>query len=156
MAALMGYLEESVKLVVWSAAEIAVTMVCNSIPICRPLYKRYLDKWVLRRDRRYQVKEVSGAGSGGTDSARKDPFRQRQMSEGESEVGVDQMKTVTENWAIGGLPAMSTMDSGGMHDDNHSESGILGLDDTAHGDYSSSKTLGHEGNEVVAGEKPVG
>ncbi|KAH7312592.1 hypothetical protein B0I35DRAFT_59363 [Stachybotrys elegans] len=38
------YLRDTVGLIVWSAAEIAVTMICISIPVCRPLYKKYIDK----------------------------------------------------------------------------------------------------------------
>lgn len=34
--------EDTVDLIVWSAAEIAVTMICIGIPVCRPLYKRLL------------------------------------------------------------------------------------------------------------------
>jgi hypothetical protein len=39
-----NYLRDTVGLVVWSAAEISVTLICISIPVCRPLYKKYLDK----------------------------------------------------------------------------------------------------------------
>lgn len=35
--------EDTVGLIIWSAAEIAVTMVCIGIAICRPLYKNVLD-----------------------------------------------------------------------------------------------------------------
>ncbi|KAJ4184480.1 hypothetical protein NW759_017023 [Fusarium solani] len=48
-----NYLEDTVSLVVWTAAEIAVTMVCIGIPVCRPLYKRYLEKWTSRDASRY-------------------------------------------------------------------------------------------------------
>ncbi|KAK8068801.1 hypothetical protein PG994_005417 [Apiospora phragmitis] len=33
---------DTVGLIVWPAAEIAVTMICIGIPVCRPLYKRFL------------------------------------------------------------------------------------------------------------------
>lgn len=36
--------EDTVGLIVWSAAEISVTMVCIGIPVCRPLYKNFLNK----------------------------------------------------------------------------------------------------------------
>lgn len=36
--------EDTVGLIVWSAAEIAVTMICIGIPVCRPLYKNFLDR----------------------------------------------------------------------------------------------------------------
>ncbi|KAF4774681.1 hypothetical protein HER10_EVM0002379 [Colletotrichum scovillei] len=35
-----NYLRDSVGLIVWSAAEMAITMICVGIPVCRPLYKR--------------------------------------------------------------------------------------------------------------------
>ncbi|GAB1319258.1 Integral membrane protein pth11 [Madurella fahalii] len=49
-----NYLKDTVGLIVWSAAEIAVTMICIGIPVCRPLYKRFLDKI-----------STNGTGSGG-------------------------------------------------------------------------------------------
>ncbi|KAK4033041.1 hypothetical protein C8A01DRAFT_40508 [Parachaetomium inaequale] len=51
-----NYLNDTVGLIVWSAAEIAVTMICIGIPICRPLYKHWLDRL---------LGYASGAGSGG-------------------------------------------------------------------------------------------
>lgn len=54
--------EETVGLIVWSAAEIAVTMICIGIPVCRPLYKRYLDKWTSRDASKYQ-EQIEGGGS---------------------------------------------------------------------------------------------
>ncbi|KAH6856277.1 hypothetical protein B0I37DRAFT_351358 [Chaetomium sp. MPI-CAGE-AT-0009] len=50
------YPYDTVGLIVWSAAEIAVTMVCIGIPICRPLYKQWLDR---------MLSYGSGIGSGG-------------------------------------------------------------------------------------------
>ncbi|KAH6647736.1 hypothetical protein BKA67DRAFT_539582 [Truncatella angustata] len=38
-----NYLKDTVGLIVWSTAEIAVTMICIGIPICRPLYKTFLE-----------------------------------------------------------------------------------------------------------------
>ncbi|KAH6843269.1 hypothetical protein B0I37DRAFT_393535 [Chaetomium sp. MPI-CAGE-AT-0009] len=35
-----NYLKDSVGLIVWSAAEMAITLICIGIPVCRPLYKR--------------------------------------------------------------------------------------------------------------------
>ena len=36
--------EDSVGLIVWSAAEMAVTLICIGIPVCRPLYKRMFQR----------------------------------------------------------------------------------------------------------------
>ncbi|KAK3294502.1 uncharacterized protein B0H64DRAFT_188895 [Chaetomium fimeti] len=52
------YPYDTVGLIVWSAAEIAVTMVCIGIPICRPLYKQWLDRML-------SYGYGSGVGSGG-------------------------------------------------------------------------------------------
>jgi hypothetical protein len=35
-------------LIVWSAAELTVTMICIGIPVCRPLYKKCFKKWTSR------------------------------------------------------------------------------------------------------------
>ncbi|KAK4156596.1 hypothetical protein C8A00DRAFT_40981 [Chaetomidium leptoderma] len=35
-----NYLHDSVGLIVWSSAEMAITLICIGIPVCRPLYKR--------------------------------------------------------------------------------------------------------------------
>ncbi|OHW95981.1 hypothetical protein CSPAE12_05368 [Colletotrichum incanum] len=43
-----NYLKETVHLIVWSGAEIAVTMICIAIPVCRPLYKQCINKWTSR------------------------------------------------------------------------------------------------------------
>jgi len=40
-------------LIVWTAAEITVTMVCIGIPVCRPLYKKYFRKWTTRNSSNY-------------------------------------------------------------------------------------------------------
>lgn len=40
-------------LIVWTAVEITVTMVCIGIPVCRPLYKKYFRKWTTRNSSNY-------------------------------------------------------------------------------------------------------
>ncbi|KAK5651804.1 hypothetical protein OQA88_11672 [Cercophora sp. LCS_1] len=39
-----NYLRDSVGLIVWSSAEMAVTLICIGIPVCRPLYKRMFQR----------------------------------------------------------------------------------------------------------------
>ncbi|RMJ03486.1 hypothetical protein CDV36_014978, partial [Fusarium kuroshium] len=39
-----NYLKDSTGIIVWSAAEMAVTMICIGIPVCRPLYKNYISR----------------------------------------------------------------------------------------------------------------
>ncbi|KAG4269115.1 hypothetical protein FPRO04_12238 [Fusarium proliferatum] len=56
-----NYTKATVGLIVWSAAEIAVTMVCIGIPVCRPLYKQYLDKWISRDGSKYEKHSDGGS-----------------------------------------------------------------------------------------------
>lgn len=57
-----NYLKDSVGIIVWSAAEMAVTMICIGIPVCRPLYKDYIDRLTSRNTSKY--KDISGNGVG--------------------------------------------------------------------------------------------
>lgn len=42
----MLVIENTVRLISWSAAEISVTLICIGIPILRPLYKKRLNKLI--------------------------------------------------------------------------------------------------------------
>ncbi|KAH8683780.1 hypothetical protein BGZ61DRAFT_496109 [Ilyonectria robusta] len=55
-----NYLKDSVGIIVWSAAEMAVTMVCIGIPVCRPLYKKYLGKWSSKDGSKYNANTAGG------------------------------------------------------------------------------------------------
>ncbi|KAH7142930.1 hypothetical protein B0J13DRAFT_585588 [Dactylonectria estremocensis] len=55
--------KDSVGIIVWSAAEVAVTMVCIGIPICRPLHKKYLDKWTSKDGSKYKANTAGGLGA---------------------------------------------------------------------------------------------
>ncbi|KAH8666576.1 hypothetical protein BX600DRAFT_497366 [Xylariales sp. PMI_506] len=52
-----NYLKDTVGLIVWSTAEIAVTMICIGIPTCRPMYKDFLDKLISGNASEYQRQE---------------------------------------------------------------------------------------------------
>ncbi|KAI1061521.1 hypothetical protein LB506_011820 [Fusarium annulatum] len=54
-----NHTKDPVGLIVWSAAEMTVTMICIGIPVCRPLYKKYFSKWSSRNSSKYQ--QNSGA-----------------------------------------------------------------------------------------------
>jgi hypothetical protein len=45
---------------VWSAAEIAVTMICIGIPVCVPLYKRYREKSTAGDTSNYRQQSEGG------------------------------------------------------------------------------------------------
>ncbi|KAK1954532.1 hypothetical protein LY78DRAFT_742318 [Colletotrichum sublineola] len=40
----MNFTKDTVQLIIWHACELAVTMVCIGIPVCRPLYKGWINK----------------------------------------------------------------------------------------------------------------
>ncbi|KAK8018824.1 hypothetical protein PG991_008014 [Apiospora marii] len=52
-----NYLKDTVGLIVWSAAEIAVTMICIGIPVCRPLYKRLLNQLTSSDGSKYKKRD---------------------------------------------------------------------------------------------------
>ncbi|QPC58871.1 hypothetical protein HYE67_001102 [Fusarium culmorum] len=75
--------EDPMGLIAWTAAEITVTMICIAIPVCRPLYKNFFNKWTSRNSSNYpnsgasyplqtigggvlQAKRVDRNGSGST------------------------------------------------------------------------------------------
>ncbi|VUC25269.1 unnamed protein product [Clonostachys rosea] len=62
-----NFLKDVVSIIIWAAAEIAVTMVCIGIPICRPLYKDYLSRLSSRDTSKYKglSGERRGGGKGG-------------------------------------------------------------------------------------------
>ncbi|KAL3601020.1 hypothetical protein FPOAC2_05273 [Fusarium poae] len=45
--------KDPMGLIVWSAAELTVTMICIAIPVCRPLYKKCFTKWTSRGSSNY-------------------------------------------------------------------------------------------------------
>ncbi|RKK16516.1 hypothetical protein BFJ66_g15770 [Fusarium oxysporum f. sp. cepae] len=55
-----NHTKDPVGLIVWSAAEMTVTMICIGIPVCRPLYKKYLSKRSSRNSSKYR-EQNSGA-----------------------------------------------------------------------------------------------
>ncbi|KAF9768753.1 hypothetical protein IL306_013901 [Fusarium sp. DS 682] len=55
-----NHTKDPVGLIVWSAAEMTVTMICISIPVCRPLYKKYFSKWSSCGSSKYR-EQNSGA-----------------------------------------------------------------------------------------------
>ncbi|EKJ74276.1 hypothetical protein FPSE_05573 [Fusarium pseudograminearum CS3096] len=78
-----NHTKDPMGLIVWSAAELTVTMICIAIPVCRPLYKKCFSKWTSRNSSNYpnsgasyplrtigggvlQAKRVDRNGSGST------------------------------------------------------------------------------------------
>ncbi|KAK4641122.1 hypothetical protein QC761_609580 [Podospora bellae-mahoneyi] len=102
-----NYTKDTVGLIVWSAAEIAITMICIGVPVVRPLYKGFIDKLTSRATRstsgykkqsgpRYGLKTFGGStmpgasrwhaettdGEEGDDKAKKAEQRTRQLKMG--------------------------------------------------------------------------
>ncbi|KAG7050930.1 hypothetical protein JMJ77_0001560 [Colletotrichum scovillei] len=48
----VNFTKDTVALIIWHAAELAVTLVCIGIPVCRPLFKGWLSKWSSRNGSR--------------------------------------------------------------------------------------------------------
>ncbi|KAJ4409992.1 hypothetical protein N0V85_004023 [Neurospora sp. IMI 360204] len=62
-----NYSRDTVGLIVWSSAEIAITMICIGIPVCRPLYKSFFNKIISSRNgtsRGYQKQSGGGGATG--------------------------------------------------------------------------------------------
>jgi len=68
-----NYLKDVVGIIIWHAAELCTTMVCIGIPVCRPLYMRWLDGWVSTKEsgesnsQRGGWKKDNGDDSGNSD-----------------------------------------------------------------------------------------
>ncbi|KAK3389998.1 hypothetical protein B0H63DRAFT_106289 [Podospora didyma] len=102
-----NYLKTSVGLIVWSAAEMAITLICIGIPVCRPLYKGMF--------RRFWPEGGSSNGggykkqSGGNDSS----YVLRTIGGGA--VGLDG-KPIPKNHRAGGATNNSTVNKSGNRD----------------------------------------
>lgn len=129
--------EDTVGLIIWSAAEIAVTMICIAVPVCRPLYNRFLDKFTSRGTGSYQRQNGSGQTPGfalhtfggstllprGAQDRQLAGKKRNSRSEGES----------GEQPRLGGLKMGSTstyaVAMGARHEENHSDEEILGAEE---------------------------
>ncbi|KAH6898040.1 hypothetical protein B0T10DRAFT_525463 [Thelonectria olida] len=123
-----NYLKDTVGLIVWSSAEIAVTMICIGIPVCRPLYKRYLDKWTSRdASNKYQQQSEGGSYALQTYGGSMRPRRGGDSTDpsvgGDSVMHKDRKIGLsgpfTKSYAIGG---------GRVRGDDQSDESILGPD----------------------------
>ncbi|KAF4446713.1 hypothetical protein F53441_9646 [Fusarium austroafricanum] len=56
-----NHTKDPVGLIVWSAAEMTVTMICIGIPVCRPLYKKYFSKWSSGDSSKYLEQRSGGS-----------------------------------------------------------------------------------------------
>ncbi|KAM5354754.1 hypothetical protein ACJ41O_001401 [Fusarium nematophilum] len=112
-----NYLKDSAGLIVWSAAEMAVTMICIGIPVCRPLYKNYIDRLASGgTSTRYRDLSGGAKASAGV-NLRTFGGNETSVNSGTHEVsiGSSHRKVVTGVMTPKGFPR-----------DNESEEGILG------------------------------
>ncbi|KAM5354838.1 hypothetical protein ACJ41O_001484 [Fusarium nematophilum] len=112
--------ENSVGIIVWGAAEMAVTMVCIGIPICRPLYKRYLGKWTSKDDSKYKrnnsgIYQLESFRHGESRLENRTQSGDTSIADEERAMGLN--SPFTKAYAVGSFPA-----------DNQSEEEILGSD----------------------------
>ncbi|KAF9877444.1 hypothetical protein CkaCkLH20_05144 [Colletotrichum karsti] len=122
------YLNDTVGLIVWSAAEIAVTMICIGIPVCRPLYKRYLEKLTSRDSDKYP--EHSEGASYGLRTFGGAPMHPgQQVKDDEGSDGADSITKTERKLGFGG-PFTKSYATGGkpVTGDNQSDEEILGPD----------------------------
>ena len=104
--------EATVGLVVWSAAEIAVTMICIGIPVCRPLYKDYLDKLTSndrskgadvsgrKRTHDYPLRTFGGSTMQRLEEDASDPYDSSTIGNSERKIGVK--GPFSQSYAVGG------------------------------------------------------
>ncbi|KAF0315790.1 integral membrane protein pth11 [Colletotrichum asianum] len=118
------YLKDTVGLIVWSAAEIAVTMICIGIPVCRPLYKQYLDR--LTSSDTGQYHERSHGGSYGLRTFGGTSMRPG-LGRDEASDGVDSITKVERKTGLGGrFSRPYFVGSKPVSGDNQSDEEILG------------------------------
>ena len=118
-------------LIVWSAAEMTVTMVCIGIPVCRPLYKKYFRKWTTRNSSNYPENN-SGAsyplqtiGGGIIPAKRADRNRSGNTSDTHDKI----MREHERRFGIGSSLSRTKVypkGDGRCHGDDQSEDEILG------------------------------
>lgn len=102
-------------------------MICIGIPVCRPLYKRYLDKWTSRDASNYQ--ERSGGGSYPLKTFGGSTLRPRPSDRDNSSEGGDSITLAERKLGIGGPYNKSFARAGGrVRGDDQSEESILGPD----------------------------
>ena len=127
-------------MIVWSAAEIAVTMICIGIPVCRPLYKQYLDKWTSRDasknyqqqrsgGRSYPLRTFGGSTMPGDVDERDADVKDQAASSDHSLTGGDSVTTADRKLGLNG-PFTKSYAMGGerVTGDNQSDEEILGPD----------------------------
>ncbi|KAM0420320.1 hypothetical protein ACHAPT_011862 [Fusarium lateritium] len=126
-----NYLKDTVGLIVWSAAEISVTMICIGIPVCRPLYKKYLEKLTSRDASKYRdYRDRSEGGSYPLKTFGGSTVRPGQDNkDGDTSDGDDSITRAERKLGIGG-PFTKSYVMGGerVRGDNQSDEQILGPD----------------------------
>ncbi|KAK3940295.1 hypothetical protein QBC46DRAFT_127916 [Diplogelasinospora grovesii] len=137
-----NYLKDTVGLIVWSAAEIAVTMICIGIPVCRPLYKRFLDRLLSKGNSGYQKQGASNGPRFGlrTFGGSAMPNRWESNADGKSQVshttsgtdngpggsGANNGSFTDVKLGINGPFTETRAMAGRVAPDNHSDEEILG------------------------------
>lgn len=138
-----NYLKDVVGIIIWHAAEFCSTMVCIGIPVCRPLYRDWLNSWESSRgssntgggsgwlqnkdqlgDNMFSMHNIAGARSHGNST---------KPSEDETVVRKDNVKQSIVTSGSRFVPTGARNDS-----DNTSEESILGAESKEHARHSAS------------------
>ncbi|KAK3357828.1 hypothetical protein B0T25DRAFT_630790 [Lasiosphaeria hispida] len=80
-----NYTEDTVPLIIWSAVELAVTMVCAGVPVLRPLYRR-IKGGITTDDSAGNSNGYYKHGTGNDNSTNQDSIRLKNMSSIETDV----------------------------------------------------------------------
>ncbi|KAK2039925.1 hypothetical protein LZ31DRAFT_558360 [Colletotrichum somersetense] len=61
-----NFTKDTVQLIIWHACELAVTMICIGVPVCRPLYKGWINQLSSRGDSKQGAysKDLADSNSG--------------------------------------------------------------------------------------------
>jgi hypothetical protein len=102
--------EDVVGIIIWHAAELCTTMVCIGIPVCRPLYKDWVGRYMSSEDSR----DNSGGWMGGR------PSKQSKQSStgvfGLQTIGGTEYQNITEGLA--GSSVRTKQDDGNLTDED--------------------------------------
>ncbi|KAF9873461.1 hypothetical protein CkaCkLH20_08920 [Colletotrichum karsti] len=134
----MNYLKDSVGLIVWSAAEMAITMICVGIPVCRPLYKHLFSHFTSQNaSAGYQKQNEErtsssvalrtiGGGLIGADGRSLPPSKNSTANKSDNKSDSDDVSFTEVQLGIGGSFTKTRVDGGSRMMHNTSDEEILG------------------------------
>ncbi|WQF76438.1 hypothetical protein CDEST_01452 [Colletotrichum destructivum] len=148
----LNFTKDTVQLIIWHACELAVTMVCIGIPVCRPLFKGWLNKFSSRGDSNPgpYTRNLTGSNGG---------FGLRTIGGTDYTVRVG-MKTPELDLSSaagrsgGGIIGVPAKPIGKAYGDDNSVDSILGPEDR-HGHARGMDTDGYSSEEGKSGAQNI-